>query len=119
MDGATPHLDFSPGERDRAVLEKVLRHFWAAAPHAAGVLLVDDGGRPLAYDLLTTADPRALGRDAVRNREEARKTTSAYGPTSAAGTFVPSLEGNVLVVFLPSGFDDAWPRQELPDGIAA
>ncbi len=112
-------LDFSPSENDRAVLERVLRAFWARTPTAAGVLLLSDAGRPLAYDLIHTQDPKVLARAALVQRDDARKLTISYGPTSPAGTLVDAEGGSVLAVFLPDGYEREFPHVEVPDGVAS
>lgn len=119
MDAAPPSLDLSPGENDRAVLERVLRAFWSAVPQAAGVLLVDDEGRPLAYDLLHDDDADALAGEALRLREVARLNAGNYGPSAPGGTLVAADGGPVLVVFLPPGYEDDFPRVQVFEGVAA
>jgi hypothetical protein len=120
MQEPPPPLDFSPGENDRAVLERVLRAFWSAVPQAAGVLLLDDNGRPLAYDLVHTEDPDGMAREAVRLRDELKRRTVGYGPGTPVGTLVADAEGgHVLVVFLPADYADEFPHVEIPEGVAA
>lgn len=119
MDDRQGFLDFSPSENERAVFERVIRAFWARAPTAAGVLLLSERGRPLAYDLVHTDDPGALATTAVAQRAEARRHSVPYGPGSPAGTLVDVDGGKVLAVFLPDDFADEFPQVEIPDGIAA
>lgn len=114
-----PSLDFSPSENDRAVLERVLRAFWSTTPEAAGVMLLDDAGHPLAYDLVHTEDAAALARTALAQRAVALGHGARYGPATPSGTLVTVEHGRVLVVFLPDGYADEFPRIEIPEGIAA
>lgn len=102
--------NLSPVEGERAILEHVLRAFRRRVPEASGILLVDQTGHALAYDLVDSHDADALVKEAMASRKHHPNT---------GGVLLASSDGDVLVVFLPEGRLDEFPRAEPPEGVAA